>query len=29
MIEWLGYKYDPEYFNKDELNEILAEYIEF
>lgn len=24
-IEWLGYKFDPEYFKKDEINELLRE----
>lgn len=24
-IEWLGEKFEPEYFNKDEVNEFLRE----
>ncbi|MBK8472557.1 MAG: hypothetical protein IPL33_10530 [Sphingobacteriales bacterium] len=24
MLEWLGYQYDAEYFDKDEINQELA-----
>jgi hypothetical protein len=24
MLEWLGDDYDPEYFDKDEINELLT-----